>query len=65
MPLVWIVDPALQRVTVYRSLHDIRILTPEDELDGGQVVPGFRINIAEITAVRLKLEQNQLVGISD
>ena len=51
VPLVWIVDPALQRVTVYRSLQDIRILTPEDELDGGQVVPGFRVNVAEIFAI--------------
>ena len=51
VPLVWIVDPALQRVTVYRSLQDIRILSPEDELDGGQVVSGFRLKISEIFAI--------------
>jgi len=51
VPLVWTVDPALQRVTVYRSLSDIKILTPDKELDGGQIIPGFRIQVAEIFAI--------------
>ena len=51
VPLVWIVDPANQRVTVYRSLQDITILIPEEELDGGQVIPGFRIKVGEIFAI--------------
>ena len=46
--LVWIVDPGTQRITVYRSLQDIRILSAEQELDGGEIIPGFRINIAQI-----------------
>ena len=46
--LVWIVDPGTQRVTVYRLLQDVTILTPEQELDGGEVLPGFRIRVTEI-----------------
>jgi Uma2 family endonuclease len=51
VPLVWVVDPATQTVTVYRSLEDVRVLTPDQELDGGDVLPGFRIAVKEIFAV--------------
>ncbi len=51
VPLVWIVDPATQRVTVYRSLQDVKILIPDQELDGGPVIPGFHIKVAEIFAI--------------
>ena len=51
VPLVWIVDPAIQRVTVYRSLQDIKILKDDQELDGGPALPGFRIKISEIFAL--------------
>lgn len=51
VPLVWIVDPANQKVTVYRSLQDSKILSSAQELDDGEVIPGFRINIAEIFAI--------------
>lgn len=45
---VWVVSPKLRAVTVYRSLTDIVTLTEKDTLDGGDVVPGFKINVAEI-----------------
>ena len=48
--LVWVVSPKLHTVTVYRSLTDIVMLTEKDVLDGGEVVPGFQIKIAEIFA---------------
>ena len=48
--LVWIVSSKLHTVTVYRSLTDIETLTEKDILDGGDVVPGFQISIAEIFA---------------
>jgi len=47
---VWVVSSSLQTVTVYRSLTDIVVLTEKDTLDGGDVVPGFQIAIAEIFA---------------
>ncbi len=48
--LVWVVSSKLQIVTVYRSLTDIVALTEKDTLDGGDVVPGFQIPVAEIFA---------------
>ncbi|MGH9872095.1 MAG: Uma2 family endonuclease [Pyrinomonadaceae bacterium] len=48
--IVWVVSPKLRNVTVYRSLTDIAILTENDTLDGGEVVPGFQLAIAEIFA---------------
>jgi Uma2 family endonuclease len=48
---VWIVSPKLKTITVYRSLTDIKTLTEKDMLDGGEVVPGFQIPVAEIFAV--------------
>ena len=49
--LVWVVSPKLKTVTVYRSLTDIITLTEKDTLDGGDVVPGFKIPVAEIFAI--------------
>lgn len=46
--LLWVVDLATQTVTVYRSLQDVKILTPDQELDGGEVLPGFRTKVAEL-----------------
>ncbi|PYS22005.1 MAG: Uma2 family endonuclease, partial [Acidobacteria bacterium] len=48
--LVWVVSPRLHAITVYRSLTEIVTLTERDTLDGGDVVPGFQMNVAEIFA---------------
>jgi Uma2 family endonuclease len=47
---VWVVSPKLHTVTVYRSLTDIATLTETEGLEGGDVVPGFVIKVAEIFA---------------
>jgi Uma2 family endonuclease len=47
---VWVVSPKMNTVTAYRSLTEIVVLTEKDTLDGGDVVPGFQIRIAEIFA---------------
>lgn len=47
---VWVVSPRLHTVTVYRSLIDVVTHTEKDTLGGGDVVPGFAINIADIFA---------------
>ena len=49
--LVWVVDPGTQTVTVYHSLQDVKILSAGQELDGAEVVPGFKIAVAEIFAI--------------
>jgi Uma2 family endonuclease len=48
--LVWVVSLKMHTVTVYRSLTEIEVLTENDTLDGGDVVPGFQITVAEIFA---------------
>lgn len=48
--MVVVVDPRKRTVTVYRSLTDIRVLTEEDTLDGGDVVPGWTMTVKEIFA---------------
>ncbi|MGH3144438.1 MAG: Uma2 family endonuclease [Rubrobacter sp.] len=48
--MVLVVDPSRRTVTVYRALDDIRILTGEanDTLDGADVVPGWRLPVADL-----------------
>lgn len=50
--MVLVVDPGQRTVTVYRSLEDIRILRAEarDVIDGGDVVPDWRLPLAELFA---------------
>jgi Uma2 family endonuclease len=49
--LVWVVDPLAQTITVYTPGDaEERVLTVEDMLDGGAVLPGFRVPVAEIMA---------------
>ena len=45
---VWVVYGETQQVYVYTSPTDVRILTPPDELDGGDVLPGFRIALERL-----------------
>jgi Uma2 family endonuclease len=46
--LVWVVYPTEEQVYVYTSRSDIRVLTREQELDGGGVLPGFRLAVAAL-----------------
>lgn len=46
--LVWVVDPHSRSVTAYRSRTEVRRLTGPDTLDGLDVLPGFRLEIAEL-----------------
>lgn len=48
--MLWVVSPKMRTVTAYHSLTEIVISTEKDMLDGGNVVPGFKISIAEIFA---------------
>jgi Uma2 family endonuclease len=46
--LVWVIDPESRTATRYRSLNDVRVLSVDDDLEGEDVVPGFRCPLAEI-----------------
>jgi Uma2 family endonuclease len=48
--LVWVVYPLQSQIFVYESPTQIRVLTRADELDGGAVVPGFRLLLADLFA---------------
>jgi Uma2 family endonuclease len=46
--LAIVVNPRQRTVTVYRSRTDIAVLTEDDTLDGGVVVPGWLLPVREI-----------------
>jgi len=46
--MVVVVNPRKRAVMVYRSLTDIVVLTENDTLDGGDVVPGWRMPVKDI-----------------
>ena len=46
--VVWLVSTRLERVYVYTSPTDVRILSRADELTGDPVVPGFRLPLADL-----------------
>jgi Uma2 family endonuclease len=48
--MVLAADPERRTVTVYRSLDDIRMLTENDAIDGADVVPGWKLPVADIFA---------------
>ncbi|MGH2531490.1 MAG: Uma2 family endonuclease [Thermomicrobiales bacterium] len=46
--LVWLVESRGSTVTVFAGSMSLRILTEEDDLDGGDVLPAFRLPVASI-----------------
>jgi Uma2 family endonuclease len=48
VPLVWVIDPRKRNASVYRSLTNVRTLAEGDDLDGEDVMPGFRCRLGEI-----------------
>jgi Uma2 family endonuclease len=45
---VWIVLPTRQRIYVFHSPTQVRILSAADELDGGELLPGFHMPVARL-----------------
>jgi Uma2 family endonuclease len=48
--LVWEVDPYQRTVSVYTAPDTVTILTERDTLDGGEVLPGFSLRLANLFA---------------
>lgn len=49
--MVWVVDPESRTVTVHRPAGTpLRVLEMTDQLDGADVLPGFRCPVAEVFA---------------
>src|SRR5215208_2320374 len=50
VPLIWLVDPEQTTITIIASGNSTRVLQSGDTLDGGDVLPGFSVAVAEIFA---------------
>ncbi len=50
VPLIWWVDSRRRIVSVYRDGELVAELSEADELDGEEILPGFRLSVAEIFA---------------
>ena len=48
--LIWIINPAERDALVYRTPEADRFLRVTDTLDGEDVLPGFRLPLAELFA---------------
>ena len=46
--MVWLIDPDDRAAVVYASPADVRVLREGEELDGGDVVPGFRCPLTDL-----------------
>ena len=47
-PLIWLVDPELRSIHVYRGDGTITRLREHDEIDGGDALPRFRRRVGEL-----------------
>lgn len=45
---VWVIQPSLNIVIIHHPDNTSKTLSTEDELDGGDALPGFKIAVAEI-----------------
>jgi Uma2 family endonuclease len=45
---VWVVFPRHRKIYVYCSVTNVRILASNDDLDGGDVLPGFRLSVEDL-----------------
>lgn len=46
--LVWVVDSIRESVAVHRAGQIVQHLYPEDDLSGGEVLPGFQVRVGEL-----------------
>jgi Uma2 family endonuclease len=51
---VWVFDPKKKTAAVYTSPTDARVLNEQDALEGGEVLPGFRLELSKLFAVGRK-----------
>jgi Uma2 family endonuclease len=48
VPLIWLVDPDQETVTIIAAGQPTRVVKKGDTLDGGDVLPDFTVPVAEI-----------------
>jgi Uma2 family endonuclease len=47
---VWVIDPKTRTVSAYRGRSSVAVLAGHDVLDGGDLLPGFSLPLAELFA---------------
>ncbi len=55
---VWVVYPTVKKVYVYDAPASVQILTREQVLEGGNLLPGFTLNLTEVFEDRAKLDDS-------
>ena len=45
---VWVVLPTAEQVYIYDAPNAVRVLTTADQIEGGTLLPGFRLSVAAI-----------------
>jgi Uma2 family endonuclease len=50
VPLIWLIDPDNETITIIAAGQPTRVVKPGDTLDGGDVLPGFTVPVDEIFA---------------
>jgi Uma2 family endonuclease len=48
--LVWFIDPAARSATIFTSPARSTVISSRDALDGGKILPGFKLRLAELFA---------------
>ncbi len=51
---VWVFNPKKKSVATYASPTDVRVLGEHDTLDGGDVLPGFKLELSKLFTVGKK-----------
>ena len=46
--MVWIFDPDAKSVEVYVSGQPVKVLQGDAALDGGDLLPGFQVKVADV-----------------
>ena len=46
--LAWLIDPATRTAHVYTSPAEFTEVAADGELDGGELLPGFRVSLADL-----------------
>jgi Uma2 family endonuclease len=50
VPLIWLIDPDNETITIIAAGQPTRVVKPGETFDGGDVLPGFTVPVAEIFA---------------
>lgn len=57
--LFWVLHVRTQTIQVYRQDSTSQWLERDDELDGGDVLPGFRVSVAAVFDVEMRMRRAQ------